>query len=292
MKVLVTGSRGQLGQAIMAASEGVQDVEFIFTDLVCGEFQRELALDITDRAAVFEMMKSNKVDVVVNCAGYTDVERAESEEDKAFGINSEAVSNLADAAAACGAVLIHISTDYVFDGTSSSAYGEDAEPAPLSAYGRSKLAGELAVLASGCPYMIIRTSWMFSSYGKNFVKTMLRLGGEHAQLKVVNDQIGSPTYAPDLAEALLQIISERDFQEGIYHYTNLGECSWWEFAMEIFRLAGQKVEVKPCSSEEYPSRVNRPKNAVLDKRKVQQRLGLSIPHWKESLQHCIDELQA
>ena len=140
--------------------------------------------------------------------------------------------------------------------------------------------------------MIFRTAWLYSAYGKNFVKTMLRLGREHEQLQVVNDQIGSPTYAPDLAEALLQIISERNFQEGIYHYTNLGECSWWEFATEIFRLAGQKVEVKPCSSEEYPSRVNRPKNAVLDKRKVQQRLGLHIPHWKESLQTCIDELQA
>ena len=271
-----------MGRALQCAAKTSSDC-WLFTD-------REV--DITSHEAVRVYAAAHRVDVIINCAAYTDVERAETEEAVAYRLNAEAVGYLAEVAKEHDALLIHISTDYVFMGGCCVLLDEGAHPSPINAYGRTKLAGEELILRSGCHAMIFRTAWLYSAYGKNFVKTMLRLGSEREQLKVVNDQIGSPTYAPDLAEALLQIISERNFQEGIYHYTNLGECSWWEFAMEIFRLAGQTVEVIPCSSEEYPSRVNRPKNAVLDKRKVQQRLGLHIPHWKESLQHCIDELQA
>lgn len=282
MNIWVTGSEGQLGRSLQRAAQASSD-SWLFTD-------REV--DITSREAVMAYADEHPVDVIINCAAYTDVERAETEEAVAYRLNAEAVGYLVEVAKRHDALLIHISTDYVFMGGCCVLLDEGAHPSPINAYGRTKLAGEELILRSGCHAMIFRTAWLYSAYGKNFVKTMLRLGSEREQLQVVNDQIGSPTYAPDLAEALLHIISERNFQEGIYHYTNLGECSWWEFATEIFRLAGQKVEVKPCSSEEYPSRVNRPKNAVLDKRKVQQRLGLHIPHWKESLQTCIDELQA
>jgi len=291
MKVLVTGSCGQLGQSIMAASEGMSDVEFMFTDLVSEESSGVLALDITDRDAVFGIFESDKVDVVVNCAGYTDVERAESEEDKAFSINSEAVSNLADAAAAAGAVLIHISTDYVFDGTSSSAYGEDAEPAPLSAYGRSKLAGELAVLASGCPYMIIRTSWMFSRYGKNFVKTILNKTASQPSIKVVCDQIGTPTYAGDLAEFILGLIEDGNLdRSGIYNFTNEGVCSWYDLAWEVCDISGNLCEVLPCRTEDYPVKAVRPAFSVLDKSKVKSVFGVGIPHWKDSLRFCLSQM--
>lgn len=282
MNIWVTGAAGQLGTALRGRLSEATDRLF-FTD-------REL--DLTNREAVLDFASSRCIDLIVNCAAYTDVERAEEEETEAYAVNATAVGHLAEAARERGALLIHISTDYVFMGGCCALLTEQSHPNPINAYGRTKLAGEELIKASGCHYMIIRTAWLYSPYGKNFVKTILRLSAERDHLTVVSDQIGSPTYAPDLADALAQIIARGNFVEGIYHYTNLGECSWWEFAVEICRLAGRSTQVEACTSEEYPTRAQRPKNAVLDKRKIQERLGLEIPHWKESLKICIDELQA
>ena len=282
MVVWVTGSEGQLGRSLQRVCTESED-RWLFTD-------REV--DITNRACVEAFVRDEQVDVIINCAAYTDVERAEEEESKAYALNATAVGYLAEAAKQRDAMLMHISTDYVFMGGCCALLNEQSQPNPINAYGRTKLAGEELIKASGCHYMIFRTAWLYSQYGKNFVKTILRLSAEREELMVVDDQIGSPTYAGDLAEALLEVIRERRFKEGIYHYTNLGECSWWEFAVMICHLAGHGTLVKPCTSAQYPSRVNRPKNAVLDKHKIQDRLGLVIPHWKESLKRYFDELQA
>lgn len=280
MVVWITGAEGQLGRSLRETAMAARE-ECLFTDK---------EVDLTDRRAVEAFLAEHPVEVIINCAAYTDVERAEAEEARAYAVNATAVGYLAEAAKAHQALLIHLSTDYVFMGGCCSMLTEQSQPNPINAYGRTKLAGEELIRQSGCNYMIWRTAWLYSPYGKNFVKTILRLSAEREELQVVDDQIGSPTYARDLAEALSEVVCERRFQEGIYHYTNLGECSWWEFACEICRLAGRDVKVRPCTSADYPSRVNRPKNAVLDKRKIQQRLGLAIPHWKESLKRCLDEL--
>lgn len=282
MKIWITGAEGQLGRSLRQTPMADCETCF-FTD-------REV--DLTSREAVDAFMEERQAEVIINCAAYTDVERAEAEEEQAYAVNATAVGYLADAAKRHHALLIHISTDYVFMGGCCATLTEQSQPNPINAYGRTKLAGEELIRRSGCNYMIWRTAWLYSPYGRNFVKTMLRLSGEGRDLRVVNDQIGSPTYALDLAEALSEVVTSRRFVEGIFHYTNLGECSWWEFACEICRLAGRDVAVQPCSSNDYPSRVNRPKNTVLDKRKIQQRLGLTIPHWKDSLKRCLDELQA
>ena len=282
MVVWVTGSEGQLGRSLQRICTESED-RWLFTD-------REV--DITDRKRVETFVRDEQVDVIINCAAYTNVERAEEEETIAYTLNATAVGYLAEAAKLRDAMLMHISTDYVFMGGCCAMLHEESQPNPINAYGRTKLAGEELIKASGCHYMIFRTAWLYSQYGKNFVKTILRLSAEREELMVVDDQIGSPTHAGDLAEALLEVIRERRFKEGIYHYTNLGECSWWEFATTICRMAGRKTLVKPCTSAQYPSRVNRPKNAVLDKHKIQDRLGIMIPHWKESLKRYFDELQA
>lgn len=281
MNIWITGAAGQLGLSLQQR-------------LGHGEalYYTDREVDLTDRQTVLDFAAAHRIELIINCAAYTDVERAEEEEAAAYAVNATAAGYLAEAARQQGALLIHISTDYVFMGGCCATLTEQSQPNPINAYGRTKLAGEELIKASGCHSMIIRTAWLYSPYGRNFVKTILRLSSERRQLRVVADQIGSPTYAPDLADALAQIIEQGLFVEGLYHYTNLGECSWWEFAVEICRLAGRDAEVLPCTSEEYPTRARRPKNAVLDKRKIQQRLGLEIPHWKESLQTCIDELQA
>lgn len=282
MKIWVTGAAGQLGRSLRQRVAGAADC-YLFTD-------REV--DITSRDAVDEFMAQHRPDVVINCAAYTNVEQAEEEEPVAYALNATAVGYLAAAAKRCDALLIHISTDYVFMGGCCAVLTEESHPNPINAYGRTKLAGEEALQASGCHYQIFRTAWLYSPYGKNFVKTILRLSEERDSLQVVADQIGSPTYAPDLADALVRIIENRDFHEGIFHYTNLGECSWWEFATEICRLAKRDVQVNPCTSEEFPSKALRPKNAVLDKQKFGRTFGLEIPHWRDSLKRFIDELQA
>ncbi len=289
MNVLVTGGGGQLGRTLMDVSEGSEH-RFIFSDLNGSESM--LCLDITDRAAVNRVMAEHGVDIIVNCAGYTDVEKSETEEEMAFRINADAVAVLADAAKSAGAVLIHISTDYVFDGRCSEPYGEDAEPAPLSAYGRSKFAGELAVLASGCRHVIIRTAWLYSVYGKNFVKTILEKSAERPALKVVSDQVGTPTYAGDLAEFIMTLLEPGNLDNtGIYNYTNEGVCSWYDLACEVCELSGNLCEVVPCKTGEYPVKAARPHYSVLDKSKVKTVFGVGIPYWKDSLRYCVSKLR-
>lgn len=284
MRILVTGADGQLGRSLQRAAVGAED-EYLFTDAA--------ELDITDREAVVGYVAENRVDIIVNCAAYTNVEQAETQEAVAYELNATAVGYLADAAKANDALLVHISTDYVFMGGCCAMLTEESHPQPLNAYGRTKLAGEEAVKASGCHHIILRTAWLYSEFGHNFVKTMLRLTGEAKEVRVVSDQLGTPTYAGDLAEAIVEIISARNFREGLYHYTNLGECSWWQFAREIARLAGHtECEVTPCTTEEYGAQAPRPHYAVLDKTKFRRTFGLEIPEWRESLKKCIDELQA
>lgn len=279
MRVLVTGAEGQLGRSIQRVAEGVDD-SYIFTDVA--------DLDITDRSAVEAFVANNGIDVIVNCAAYTNVERAEDEEDNALLLNATAVGYLAEAAKQNDALLIHISTDYVYMGGCCSMLTEQSTPQPLNAYGRTKWAGEQAVTASGCHHIILRTAWLYSEWGSNFVKTMLRLTAERESINVVSDQIGTPTYAGDLARAIVQIIAERNFREGVYHYTNMGECSWWQFACEIARLAGNdECDVKPCTTVEYPTKARRPLNTVLDKSKFIRTFGIEIPEWRESLNRCI-----
>ena len=257
--------------------------KYIFTDVA--------ELDITNREAVATYIADNRIDIIINCAAYTDVECAEEEEAKALLLNATAASYLADAAKANNALLIHISTDYVFMGGCCGVLTEESYPQPINAYGRTKLAGEEAVEASGCHYIIVRTAWLYSEYGKNFVRTMLRLTAEKEAIHVVDDQLGTPTYAGDLAEALVRIISERNFREGLYHYTNLGECSWWQFAKEIARLAGhERCAIKPCTTAEYPTKARRPQSAVLDKSKFIRTFNIAIPEWQNSLDICINNI--
>lgn len=286
MKILVTGACGQLGRTLMDIKDEDRH-QYIFTDAYPAT-DGVLPLDICDADAVDRMVGDNGVQVIVNCAAYTDVAKAETQEDTAFKVNAEAPGALAKAAARSGAVLIHISTDYVFDGKSSVAYGEDAEPAPLSAYGRSKFAGELAVLASGCRHIIIRSAWLFSRYGKNFVKTILEKTSSQPSVKVVEDQIGTPTFAGDLAEFIMYIIDNDMLdKEGVYNYTNEGVCSWYDLAWEVCDLSGHLCDVIPCKTSDFPTGVERPAFSVLDKTKVKQTFLIEIPHWKDSLRFCM-----
>lgn len=288
MNVLVTGGSGQLGRAIMDVAKD-SGHKFIYTDLNEGE--EVMALDITDKGAVSRAIREHSIDVIVNCAGYTDVERCESEEEVAFAVNAGAVAVLAETAKSSGAVLIHISSDYVFDGTASQPYDELAEQNPLSAYGRTKSAGELAVRTSGCFFFIIRTSWLYSPYGKNFVKTILEKSAQQPVLKVVSDQIGTPTYAGDLAEFILTILDPDNIDRyGVYNYTGEGVCSWYDLACEICEMSGNLCEVIPCKTGEYPVKAVRPHYSVLDKTKAKETFGVGIPYWKDSLRHCLKKL--
>ena len=289
LKVLVTGADGQLGREMrnIAAAGARADTEYVFTDVA--------ELDITDAAAVERCVAENGIGAIVNCAAYTDVERAEDDAATAGLLNAEAVRNLAEAAARHDAVLIHISTDYVFGGTSQNTpFAEDAPAAPVGVYGATKLAGERAVAESGCRHIIIRTAWLYSPYGRNFVRTMLALTASKPQLKVVFDQTGTPTCAADLAAVIGEIIAGRKFDgtQGIFHFSNEGVCSWYDFAVEIARLAGHtSCRIEPCRSAEFPSRVTRPSYSVLDKSKIRRTFGVAIPHWRESLEKCIEILK-
>lgn len=290
MNVLVTGGSGQLGRTIMDVANG-SGHSFIYTYMNSQDHEGMVRLDITDKGAVRRIVEDNSIDVIINCAGYTDVEKAESEEETAFRLNAEAAGLLAETAKACGATLIHISTDYVFDGSQSEPYGEDAAQAPLNAYGRSKLAGELAVLAAGCRHIIIRTSWLYSPYGKNFVKTILSKSQSYAMLKVVSDQVGTPTYAGDLAGFIMTLLEPDNLRKnGIYHYSNEGVCSWFDLACEVCHLSGNLCEVTPCGTGEYPVKAARPPYSVLSKSKVKQTFGIEIPYWKDSLCYCICQI--
>lgn len=282
MKILVTGSNGQLGNEMRrVATESCAEHEFIFTDVA--------ELDITDAGAVLEAAKG--VGAIINCAAYTNVDAAEDNEDIAHLINATASANLAAAAKAEGALLIHVSTDYVFGGEGNTPRTEDLPTNPLGVYGRTKLAGEQAIIASGCRHIIIRTAWLYSVHGKNFVKTMLSLMATRPSLNVVFDQVGTPTYAGDLADVIGTIINTPAPAEGVYHYSNEGVCSWYDFAVAIGQLAGSPCVVAPCHSCEFPSKVTRPAFSVLDKTKIRTTFNLSIPHWHASLTHCIDKLK-
>lgn len=284
MNILVTGANGQLGQEMQRLST-VSPNNYLFTDVA--------ELDITDAGAVRQAVEQNAVDVIVNCAAYTNVERAEEDEAAAEAINCNAVKNLADAAAATGATLIHVSTDYVFDGTGHLPYTEEAATSPLGAYGRTKLAGEKAVQKSGCKHLIFRTAWLYSEYGNNFLKTMLRLTGEKEHMNVVFDQVGSPTYAGDLAMTIFSIIEGGYFagNEGLYHFTNEGVCSWYDFAVEIAAAVGHdKCRIMPCHTSEFPTKAARPAYSVLDKTKIKTTFGVEIPHWRESMIYCLKNM--
>lgn len=283
-KILITGANGQLGHEMRNLLEGDSRFDCIFTDVA--------ELDICDAEAVNRAVTDNRVDYIVNCAAYTQVDKAEDNVELCRKINAGAVENLAQAAAQCGARMIHISTDYVFDGKSYRPYTEEMPPHPQSVYGATKLEGEQA-LQRFCPQsVIVRTAWLYSPYGNNFVKTMMRLGVEREELSVVADQIGSPTCAADLAQAILAILQAETFVPGIYHFSNEGACSWYDFTVAIHRLAGiTTCRVKPIRSDEYPSRAHRPFYSVLDKSRIKQTYGLTIPHWYESLSHCIKLLQ-
>ena len=289
MKIVVTGALGQLGQEIMKLAAGSEH-EFVFTDIRATD--NVSLLDITDADAV-DAFVGKDVDVIVNCAAYTDVNKAESDEESARQINAAAAGILASAAAKADALLIHVSTDYVFDGTSTVPYREDCLPAPTGAYGRTKLEGERLVQESGCRYMIFRTAWLYSLSGRNFFLTMVNKTAELPQMKVVFDQTGTPTYAGDLAYLISHII-ENGFLDrtGIYHYTDEGVCSWYDFAVAIGQLAGSSCVVNPCHSCEFPSKVTRPAFSVLDKTKIRTTFNLTIPHWQRALAQCMTLIKA
>lgn len=288
MNILVTGSNGQLGNEMRVASANLQNHTFIFTDVA--------ELDITNQAAVNQFFAQNKIDIVVNCAAYTDVNRAESDLEKAELINATAPKILADCCKANGAKFIHVSTDYVFDGSAHLPYKETDKENPVSAYGSTKYHGEQNIVASGCEYVIIRTCWLYSSFGKNFVKTMATLGATKEELGVVFDQVGTPTYAADLANAIATIIAKTAqdptaFVKGIYHFSNEGVCSWYDFTVAIMGLYNLNCRIKPLHTDEYPTPANRPAYSVLDKTKIKNTFGIPIPHWYESLKVCVKKLK-
>lgn len=279
MDILVTGANGQLGRSLRRAVEGGTSDRYHFTDVE--------ELDITDREAVMAFVKEKNIGFIVNCASYTNVDKAESDYECAELINSTAVGYLAEAMKAVDGTLLHISTDYIFGGGFyNTPISEDVGPSPTGVYGLTKLHGEEEITKSGAKAIVIRTSWLYSEYGKNFVKTMLSLMETHPEVKVVIDQTGSPTYAGDLAQTIFDIIEKRKFEgnEGTYHYSNEGVCSWFDFATEIRNLSGlDSCEVLPCLSSEFPSPVKRPAYSVLDKTKIKSTFSLAIPHWRAPL---------
>ena len=277
--ILVTGSKGQLGNEIKILSNNYKDIEFHFHDID--------TLDLTDYKLLEDFFKKYKPLFLINCAAYTAVDKAEKEKELAFRLNAEVPGNLAGLCQKFSTKLIHISTDYVFDGKNYRPYKEDDVPNPLSVYAKSKFEGENRILEFNNS-IIIRTSWLYSSSGNNFVRTMLKIGKDKKELRVVYDQIGSPTYAADLADVILRIINssiinEKNFVPGIYHYSNEGICSWFDFAVEILRIAGIKCKVWPIESKEYPTPAKRPLYCVMNKDKIKSTYNLEIPHWKDSL---------
>ena len=282
IQVLVTGANGQLGRSLQARAKDYPAFAFQFTDVD--------TLDLCDAEAVSRYVAEHQVNYILNCAAYTAVDKAESDEALCERINCETVKHLGEAAQAVGAKVIHVSTDYVFDGTSCRPYVETDLTCPISVYGRTKLAGEEALRAVCPDAVIIRTAWLYSEYGNNFVKTVLRLGAERDELRFIFDQVGTPTYAGDLAEAMLAIVAEAEqghFAAGIYHFTNEGVCSWYDFTVKILQLAHLSKRVIPIETKDYPTAAARPHYSVLNKGKIKATYGLTIPHWETSLQRCM-----
>ena len=273
-KILITGANGQLGT----------ELSRIIPDAI---LTNSKTLDITDWFAVKEFVSDNNIDTIINCAAYTAVDKAETDKDKAVAVNIIGPKNLA----MTGAKLFHISTDYVFDGKNFRPYTPTDKASPVSVYGKTKYNGELAVLKNAKTSIIIRTAWLYSPYGNNFVKTMRRLGSEKDQINVVADQIGSPTYAADLAQAIINILPQiKDSQKGIYHFTNEGVCSWYDFAYQIMKESHLKCQVNPIPTELYPTKAKRPPYSVLDKSAIKRDFGIKIPHWQDGLQRCLKQM--
>lgn len=304
MTILVTGANGQLGNEMRIVSKGSND-KYIFTDVIEVEGQETIILDITDLDAIKSIIKEYNVNVIVNCAAYTNVDAAESNEYLAEKLNAAAPKNLAIAIKEVNGILIHISTDYVFGGDPyNTPCKEDQKGTPTGVYGKTKLHGEQGIVATNCNYVILRTAWLYSEYGKNFFKTMLNLTSTKPQLKVVFDQVGTPTYAFDLAKALSVIIDDYKREcsnynqwssyskNGIYHYSNEGVCSWYDFTKMIAEYSGQTgCDIQPCHSDEFPSPVKRPAYSVLDKTKVKETFGIQVPYWTDSLRKCINNIK-
>ena len=285
--ILVTGAYGQLGNEVRILSANYPEYNFMFTDVD--------SLDICDKDELIDFVTGNDIRYIINCAAYTAVDKAEDDVELCEKINATAVKNLGLAAAEAGAGIIHVSTDYVFDGTSCRPYTEDMPTKPCSVYGKTKLKGEKNLLKA-CPNaIIIRTAWLYSPFGNNFVKTMIKLGSERESLNVIFDQVGTPTYAEDLADAILkamdQTIDTDHDKGGVYHFSNEGVCSWYDFTIKIHELAGIKTcKVNPIETKDYPTKAARPHYSVLNKTKIKQAFNITIPHWEASLKNCIKEL--
>ena len=303
MNILVTGANGQLGNEMRIVSKDSKD-NYIFTDVVVVEGQETAILDITDLDSIRKMVKENDVKLIVNCAAYTNVDAAETNEEIAEKLNADAPKNLAIAMKEANGLLVHISTDYVFGGDPyNTPCKEDQQGTPTGVYGKTKLHGEQGIVATNCNYVILRTAWLYSEFGKNFVKTMLNLTAEKPQVKVVFDQVGTPTYAFDLAKAISVIIDDYKQEysnynqwasyskNGIYHFSNEGVCSWFDFTKMIAEYAGNTgCDIQPCHSDEFPSSVRRPAFSVLDKTKIKEIFGVKVPYWTESLKDCMNNL--
>ena len=295
MNILVTGANGQLGRELRRVSAGSRD-NYIFTDVTEIPGAGTVMLDVTRRDDVERLIMERDIKIVINCVAYTNVDRAEDDRECAERLNSGAVYNPAGAVGRNGGMLVHISTDYVFGGNPCNTPCREDEPAcPAGVYGQTKLQGEEAVLRAGCRYLIFRTAWLYSEYGKNFLRTMLRLTAGKKELNVVFDQVGTPTYAYDLAEAIFRIIEDRKYEghDGVYHYSNEGVCSWFDFAKMIAEYSGNtRCDIRPCHSDEFPSKVRRPSYSVLDKTKFKNTFGIRIPYWTDSLKRCIESINS
>ena len=285
MNILVTGANGQLGNEMRIVSQQSKD-RYLFTDVA--------ELDITDAAAVDQLVLSHQIQIIINCAAYTNVDQAEDNRELAEKLNVIAVGNLARTIKKNNGVLIHISTDYVFGGNFNNTPCREEESAnPTGVYGATKWQGEQTIATIGCKHLIIRTAWLYSEFGKNFVKTMLTLTATKPDLHVVFDQVGTPTYAYDLAEAIFHIVENRQYEDhdGIYHYSNEGVCSWFDFTKMIAEYSGHtSCDIQPCHSDEFPSKVIRPSYSVLDKTKIKDTFGLRIPYWTDALKRCLHNL--
>jgi len=282
--ILVTGSNGQLGNEMQKAAANYSSFNYIYTDVA--------ELDICNKNALSEFVQTNNVDIIVNCAAYTAVDKAETDIELCNKINCEAVQNIGEVATANNIKVVHVSTDYVFDGTNYLPYTEEMAVCPATMYGKSKLEGEIALLETCKQSVILRTSWLYSSFGNNFVKTMIKLGTERDALNVIFDQVGTPTYAADLADAILSILMHKEFIPGTYHYSNEGVCSWYDFTKTIHRMCGITCDVKPIESKDYPTPTPRPHYSVLNKAKIKSTYQINIPHWEDSLKKCIEALNA
>ena len=293
MNILVTGANGQLGNEIRIVAKNSCDT-YIYTDVVEMDGVETTLLDITSLDAVRKMVQENDITCIINCAAYTNVDKAETDEVFCELLNAKAVENLAVVMKEVDGLLVHVSTDYVFGGDPyNTPCKEDQKGTPTGVYGKTKLQGEQNILATGCKYVIIRTAWLYSEFGKNFVKTMLNLTATKPHLKVVFDQVGTPTYAYDLAKAIYKIVSERTYEghDGVYHYSNEGVCSWYDFAKMIAEYAGHtKCDLQPCHSDEFPSPVKRPSYSVLDKTKIKETFGVEVPYWTYSLKVCMENM--